>query len=65
VATVDRVRRADAVRAAAGGPLVVPDWPAELAAHDDWVGPDGVHLTHDGYRELAAFVARQLVPLAG
>ncbi|HLM65189.1 MAG TPA: hypothetical protein VK306_12885 [Acidimicrobiales bacterium] len=28
-------------------------------------GPTAFHLTHDGYRELATFVARQLVPLAG
>jgi hypothetical protein len=58
-----RSQRADAVRAAAGGPLAVPDWPSEVAAHPDWVGPDGIHLTHAGYRQLSGFIGRQLTGL--
>jgi lysophospholipase L1-like esterase len=56
--------RAAALRAAAGGRLAVPDWPAELGAHPDWVGPDGIHYTHAGYAGLSAFLARQLAPFA-
>jgi lysophospholipase L1-like esterase len=60
----DRADRAEALQAAAGGPLIVADWPAELAAHPDWVGPDGIHYTDAGYAGLAAFIARQLAPHA-
>jgi hypothetical protein len=52
------------LRAAAGGRLAVPDWPAVLEAHPDWVGPDGIHYTEAGYAGLSAFLARQLAPFA-
>jgi lysophospholipase L1-like esterase len=55
-----RAERAVAVRSTAGGPLVVPDWPAALAAHPDWLSADGIHLTPDGYHGLAAFLRAQL-----
>ncbi len=58
----DRGERAAALRSAAGGALVVPDWPAELAAHPDWVGPDGIHYTDRGYGGLADYLRRQLSP---
>ncbi len=58
----DRGARAAALRAAAGGALVVPDWPAELAAHPDWVGPDGIHYTDEGYEGLADYIGRQVAP---
>jgi lysophospholipase L1-like esterase len=60
----DRAARAAALRAAAGGPLVVADWPATLAAHPGWVGDDGVHYTNAGYAGLAAFICEQLAPYA-
>jgi lysophospholipase L1-like esterase len=56
----DRAARAAALRAEAGTRLRVPDWPAELARHPDWLAPDGIHLTNDGYRGLAAFLVHQL-----
>ena len=60
----DRAQRAAALRSAAGGPLVVADWPAELAANPEWVGPDGIHYTDTGYAALADFLRRQLEPYA-
>jgi lysophospholipase L1-like esterase len=58
----DRAQRAADLRAVAGGPLVVADWPAELAANPEWVGPDGIHYTDTGYAALADFLRRQLEP---
>jgi lysophospholipase L1-like esterase len=55
-----RAGRAAALRAEAGARLQVPDWPAELARHPDWLAPDGIHLTNDGYMGLAAFLVHQL-----
>jgi hypothetical protein len=60
----DRGERAAALRAAAGGALVVPDWPAELARHADWLGPDGIHYTDAGYEGLADFIRRRVAPYA-
>lgn len=60
----DRAQRAADLQAAAGGPLVVADWPAELAAHPEWVGPDGIHYTPAGYAALADFLRRQVAPYA-
>ena len=60
VSDADRAARAAALRSAAGGVLVVPDWPAELAAHPDWLARDDIHLTEDGYRGLAAFLRDEL-----
>lgn len=60
VSDEDRVARAAALRSAAGGSLVVPDWPTELAAHPDWLARDDIHLTEDGYRGLTAFLRDEL-----
>lgn len=56
----DRVERAAILRRAAGPGLVVPDWPADLARHPELLADDGVHLTDQGYRHLADFVAQAL-----
>ena len=58
-----RALRAEALRSFAGGALMVPDWPAELAAHPEWLDPDGVHYTDDGYAGLTAFLVAQLAAL--
>jgi lysophospholipase L1-like esterase len=64
----DRAERAAALQAAAlraaGDPLVVAEWPAELEAHPDWVSADGIHYTDDGYAGLAGFITAQLAPYA-
>jgi len=58
-----RARRAEALRSLASGSLVVPDWPAELAAHPEWLDPDSVHYTDDGYAGLTDFLVAQLAAL--
>jgi hypothetical protein len=55
-----RAARAAALRAAAGGPLVVPDWSARVTAHPEWLDVDGVHYTDAGYAGLTAFLRTQL-----
>jgi lysophospholipase L1-like esterase len=60
-----RVARANALRAAAGGALVVPDWPGELARHPDWLSRDDIHLTDAGYLRLSAYLRDQLALVAG
>jgi hypothetical protein len=65
VADRGRVARAEALRAAAGGPLVVPDWPGVLVAHPDWLSRDDIHLTDEGYAGLSAFLREQLALAAG
>ena len=55
-----RAARAAQLRAAAGGPLRVPDWPAVLARHPGWLARDGIHLTPAGYRSLARFLRDQV-----
>lgn len=37
--------------------VVVAEWGAELARNQNWMLSDGVHLTADGYRARARFVA--------
>jgi lysophospholipase L1-like esterase len=58
-----RSLRAEALRSFAGGGLVVPDWPAELAAHPEWLDSDGVHYTDEGYAGLTAFLVDGLAAL--
>jgi hypothetical protein len=55
-----RAERAAILRRAAGPGLVVPDWPADLARHPELLADDGIHLTDEGYRQLADFVAQAL-----
>jgi lysophospholipase L1-like esterase len=52
--------RADGGASDAGGPLLVPDWPSELARHPGWLAADGIHLTTEGYESLSAFLVAQL-----
>jgi lysophospholipase L1-like esterase len=47
----------------AGEGLAVPDWGAVLDRHPEWVGGDGIHLTEEGYRALAAFIRHELTRL--
>jgi lysophospholipase L1-like esterase len=55
----------DAVIArAAGSTLLVSGWPAKLEQNPQWFG-DELHLTEQGYRELATFLRDELQPLHG
>lgn len=61
-----RASRAAALRAlgegVGGGPLRVPDWPAQLARHPRWRDDDGVHLTPAGYQALSTYLVTHLDP---
>ena len=55
----------DAVIARAAGSTVrVSGWPAKLEQNPQWFG-DELHLTEEGYRELATFMRDELQPLHG
>ena len=41
--------------------LIVLDWNMYSRSHDDWVQPDGLHLTPDGAIAMATFIHSQLV----
>jgi hypothetical protein len=43
--------------------MSVLDWNAESKGHDDWLQPDGIHLTPEGARGMAAMVNNALVQL--
>lgn len=52
--------RVQALVDASGGPLIVVDWPVQMAVHPERFGGDGLHLTADGYAALAAFIVAAL-----
>ena len=48
------------ILADAGGPVEVASWPDRLGPNPGWLSGDGLHLTGQGYAELAAFVVERL-----
>lgn len=60
-----RYQEKDAVvAAAAGSTMHVSGWPKLLEVNPQWFG-DEVHLTEEGYRQLANFVYQELQPAHG
>jgi Putative Ig domain len=43
--------------------MTVVDWNAESKDHEDWLQPDGIHLTAEGARGMATMVNNTLVQL--
>jgi len=52
--------RAQIVRDAASSTLIVSGWPAVLVNNPYWFQADGLHLTQEGYRQLALYVRDEL-----
>jgi len=59
-----RYQEKDAVIAAAGGRITISGWAKLLETNPQWFG-DEVHLTEQGYRQLANFLYQELQPLHG
>jgi lysophospholipase L1-like esterase len=56
--------KAAVIARAAGSTVTVSGWPAKLEQNPQWFG-DELHLTQEGYRELALFIRDELLPLHG
>lgn len=56
--------KAAVIARAASGTVEVSNWPAKLEQNPQWFG-DELHLTEEGYRELALFIRDELQPLHG
>lgn len=59
----DPERYADKARSlidAAGESMSILDWPGLLALHPEWFSDDGLHLTGEGYEQLATFIAANI-----
>jgi lysophospholipase L1-like esterase len=56
--------KAAVIARAASGSVQVSGWPAKLEQNPQWFG-DELHLTEEGYRELALFIRDELQPLHG
>jgi lysophospholipase L1-like esterase len=59
-----RYQEKDAVIAATAGRITVSGWAKLLETNPQWFG-DEVHLTEQGYRQLANYVYQELQPLHG
>ena len=56
--------KAAVIARAASSHVIVSRWPATLEQNPQWFG-DELHLTEEGYRQLATFVLGELQPLHG
>ncbi len=56
--------KAAVIARAASATVRVSGWPAKLEQNPQWFG-DELHLTQEGYRELATFIRDELQPLHG
>lgn len=45
--------------------VTLADWDAYVAGHDDWLEPDGIHLTYAGATGAADFISREIAFLSG
>jgi len=56
--------RDDAIARAATGRFLVSRWPGLLEQNPQWFGGE-LHLTEEGYRQLALFIRDEMAPLHG